>query len=824
MRAESLSLNSNFQHELLSLLASVNSKLDILSQNMERGFSRQMDFTESQRRAERATTRTSTTVKKHEDVKSPDACKMRQGASSEFTVDVEGNSPSTAISRGDNKRPTKLIFRQPPSIVDDTEETTFGNSAKSGGSGTAPNVVAESFPTGSNYNQRPMSIAVETNFSSIQPDGNLTFNSGLAEMFGNGHVNAPNVVDRTFTTESSVMTEFWTSQECVQHRPAGEACRCDPCSTSEPDSPASPSHPIFDERPNKVSKVHSVIPMEKSRPNSTPPRFNNWAGKAPSLDSMLRHTRLTNGKQRRHTTGGTIIPSLKASSSKISPGQRQSVEYKHAKTYDATVGKCSNSENASENSNRKIVAGEVVDDTFHVRTYSSGEPFTSIQSACGSFCSDRRNTRVSRIEADDSSKFRLFKFLPKTRFSTALSAFLENLQAPSQRQGWDIVHGSVFSTCCSVVILLNAFFIGYYLNCMVNSLNGEIPPWLDDMDTVFTIFFVLELILRLVVERALFFCGRERKWNMFDSFLVLESIVCLLLNGLVANLTLLRIVRSMRFFRLLRLTRVIRKLNSLRLLLMGIMDSMSSLFWCFIVIGLAIYVTAVLIVSVAADSMINSDPEGLRRWFGGVPKAMETLFMVISGGMDWDQVTHKLSKVNPILELMFVTFIFVMHFGILNVVVAGFVAHASETASKDREALVSIELRKVQGEVTRIKEFFREADLDKSGTLSWNEFSQHLQHRKVKAYFQALDLDVSQAHIIFDLLDIGNHDSVTIDEFVDGCLRLKGQARSIDLNLLIFQSRRVFDRILSFAENLECRLLPIEEALSELNGLNWSLE
>merc|ERR1711972_77013 len=126
----------------------------------------------------------------------------------------------------------------------------------------------------------------------------------------------------------------------------------------------------------------------------------------------------------------------------------------------------------------------------------------------------------------------------------------------------------------------------------------------------------------------------------------------------------------------------------------------------------------------------------------------------------------------------------------------------------DREALVKYELRQWQVYTERIKTFFQEADLDKSGTLSWEEFRAHLENQKVRAYFQTLDLDVSQAHVLFELLDADGSNSVTIDEFLDGCMRLKGQAKSIDLNMLLYMNKKVFDQLSIFMRCYEQQLSP----------------
>ncbi|CAK0899532.1 unnamed protein product [Prorocentrum cordatum] len=78
----------------------------------------------------------------------------------------------------------------------------------------------------------------------------------------------------------------------------------------------------------------------------------------------------------------------------------------------------------------------------------------------------------------------------------------------------------------------------------------------------------------------------------------------------------------------------------------------------------------------------------------------------------------------------------------------------------------------------------------------------YLNDDKVKAYFQSLDLEISQAHMLFTLLDTDGDDEVGIDEFIDGCMTLKGHARTIDVKFLAQQvqigleemTRRVNDK------------------------------
>eukprot|EP00971_Amphidinium_carterae_P048680 959613-Amphidinium_carterae.1 len=57
--------------------------------------------------------------------------------------------------------------------------------------------------------------------------------------------------------------------------------------------------------------------------------------------------------------------------------------------------------------------------------------------------------------------------------------------------------------------------------------------------------------------------------------------------------------------------------------------------------------------------------------------------------------------------------------------------------------------------------------------------------------FKAMDIDPSEARGIFTLLDTEDRGEIDCQEFVAGCLRLRGQARAIDLATLMYFNKRI---------------------------------
>merc|ERR1712100_160146 len=92
--------------------------------------------------------------------------------------------------------------------------------------------------------------------------------------------------------------------------------------------------------------------------------------------------------------------------------------------------------------------------------------------------------------------------------------------------------------------------------------------------------------------------------------------------------------------------------------------------------------------------------------------------------------------------------------------------------------------------VQKIQSIFEEADADNSGTLSLDEFTAHLQDHRVRALLESLQLE-SHAREIFFLLDVDGTNEIDIEEFVAGCLRLRGEARALDISLLGFKTEQL---------------------------------
>merc|ERR1711920_414159 len=74
---------------------------------------------------------------------------------------------------------------------------------------------------------------------------------------------------------------------------------------------------------------------------------------------------------------------------------------------------------------------------------------------------------------------------------------------------------------------------------------------------------------------------------------------------------------------------------------------------------------------------------------------------------------------------------------------------------------------------------------------------------EVQAYFAHLNLQVDRAWDIFRLIDFDKSGTVSLEEFVTGCLRLRGQARTVDVAQVTYDVARLQQKLVTFMKFVE---------------------
>eukprot|EP00913_Durusdinium_trenchii_P020968 g19703.t1 len=248
--------------------------------------------------------------------------------------------------------------------------------------------------------------------------------------------------------------------------------------------------------------------------------------------------------------------------------------------------------------------------------------------------------------------------------------------------------------------------------------------------------------------------------------------------GGMSSLKAFRIIRITRVIKVVRLMRVFRFVMAFRTLIASIAETLKSLFWALMLLGVVIYVFAVLFTQAVNDYIAEPDnpmPERLegcafadteRPYFGSLYDTMLSLFESIANGVSWNQVLAPLRYISPIWAVVYLFYIFFTYFTVLNVVTAVFCQAAVETAQNDHAAMVQSVLKNKKAHCEKLQHLFSTLGDQCTGTITFKMLQDRMNCPKVRAYFEVLGLDI---------WDVARNVPKT----------LRGQASAIDMGKLL---------------------------------------
>ena len=234
--------------------------------------------------------------------------------------------------------------------------------------------------------------------------------------------------------------------------------------------------------------------------------------------------------------------------------------------------------------------------------------------------------------------------------------------------------------------------------------------------------------------------------------------------------------------------------------------------------------------------------------FADLERSMQTLFQSISNGVTWGDVADKMYRLSWIWGYLYVVYVAFSVFCVLNVMTGvhlklvqqfftfivfnvghvcffstddllierhlgdcRFCQSAIESAERDQELQVQSIVTSKQQQIDMFMSMFESLQKDRgevaTGNITYLEFEELFNEPHIKSFFQSLDVETHDAWTLFKLMDTSGNGDLDATEFVEGCMRLKGPARSIDVSLLMQDNKR-FRR----------RLIYVEQLLQEVHG------
>lgn len=394
-----------------------------------------------------------------------------------------------------------------------------------------------------------------------------------------------------------------------------------------------------------------------------------------------------------------------------------------------------------------------------------------------------------------------------------------------------MIESTAFEAFICMLILSNVVLLGVEVEMLGRQ--GSVPEVFKVVEFAYTLCFAQELAMRVFVYGPwCFLCGEHRAWNFIDMILVAVSVAEHVLKLAIpgSSFAYARTVRILRTARVFRVVRIMKFFRPLRILVHSVVNTMRSLMWTLVLLAMIIYSFAIMFTMACsqADIMDNSMqvPGGIGTttaggtdatvggidafgrgqsdmYFGSLWASVTTLFLSITGGMDWEKNTAALNLISPIWGVIFMAYIAFSHLAFVNVVTGVVCQGAIESAQQDQEIRVQSQLSQKQTYIKQLEDLFRDIDADRSGTVTLQEFEDRLYDDRLQEYFAAMDLTTDEAWNLFKLLDSSESCLIDIEEFVSGCLRLRGTARSVDMHMLMYQTKWTMKKLSALTRSME---------------------
>jgi len=279
-------------------------------------------------------------------------------------------------------------------------------------------------------------------------------------------------------------------------------------------------------------------------------------------------------------------------------------------------------------------------------------------------------------------------------------------------------------------------------------------------------------------------------WDVIDVVLVVIAVGSIIMEqaGGANDLRMASMLRIIRMMRLVRLIRLLKVFKELWLIINGLFQSVKTLGWVVLMMSVFIYVCAIFCTLVVGHEDAIYDPyfQTSKGWdheeyFGSVPRSMFTLFQVLTLDRWSEDVARHVIHQQPAMLPFFLCFVGLMSYGLLNIIVGVIVENTLATAKTDMDKVKKSQERQRIQVLSHLREVFEAADADGSNTLSLDEVKIAVNKPEIYNKLKLIDFPVEEPDQIFILLDGECTGEVAIKDFINGCLRMKGVAKSKDL-------------------------------------------
>jgi len=253
--------------------------------------------------------------------------------------------------------------------------------------------------------------------------------------------------------------------------------------------------------------------------------------------------------------------------------------------------------------------------------------------------------------------------------------------------------------------------------------------------------------------------------------------------------------------------RVVMHFHDLRVLVRALRSSIHALVWSMVLVFLIVAACAFALTQLLTGFVTSDAEYEARLWvykhFGTATKAMWTMFEITFSGGTWVLYTETMmEEVSVWCGLFWACYIVGVHFAVMRIISAMFLKETMKIAQSDTEAMTQEKMKHKDKFVSELGKFFRAADTSGDGLISCEEFEAIMDDPEIVKHLSIMEIEAFEMTGLFHLLDDGDGE-VSFEEFLQGAMRLKGNARSSDSIAIMHAQDKMKNILAALREDVE---------------------
>jgi len=340
--------------------------------------------------------------------------------------------------------------------------------------------------------------------------------------------------------------------------------------------------------------------------------------------------------------------------------------------------------------------------------------------------------------------------------------------------------------------------------------SSAMDTFLTVLEHFFTLFFLVELILRLLANGVGYLRSIS---NVIDGLIVFGScfdswiLPLVLKSSANTNLSMLRVFRLVRLMKVLRVLRVMKAFTQLRVLVQAICSSIGALVWSMTLLFVLEIIGAILLAQ-SLQSIIKDESKDLelreKIWnsFGTMVRSWLTIFEITMAPGSFLQHRYLFDEVHPGYTFLLITYVCLVTFAVIRVITALFLK--ATLSASDKEARIDEDRMRErrQGYAKRLCDSLEELRGGgvKKGHIDVKGLVKLLTYKRLTDWLDDAGLTVADAARLFKALDTGDG-LVSLEEFLDAVGQICDSAGAKDFIL-----HQETETILEIARKLHWKL------------------